>query len=167
MRRQKHTLCTISNTASISNGKSLQAAKRCMIVKTFVDTNVLVYAYDRGAGLKHERALGLLEKLWADGSGVLSTQVLQEFYVNVRRKAQKPISHRQARDLMADYLSWNPVINDGATMLEAIDVEERYKLSFWDAMIVVAAQKSGAFMLLSEDFNDGQKFGPVQVQNPF
>jgi predicted nucleic acid-binding protein len=56
---------------------------------------------------------------------------------------------------------------NGATMLEAIDVEEQYKLSFWDAMIVVAAQKSGASILLSEDFNDGQKFGPVQVQNPF
>jgi predicted nucleic acid-binding protein len=54
-----------------------------------------------------------------------------------------PISHRQARDLIADYLSWNPVINDGATMLEAIDVEERYKLSFWDAMIVVAANPTG------------------------
>ena len=114
-----------------------------MIVKTFVDTNVLVYAYDRGAGSKHARALSVVEKLWVEGTGVLSTQVLQEFYVNVRRKAQKPISHNQARALISDYLCWNPVVNDGATLLEAIDVERRYKLSFWDAMIVVAAQKSG------------------------
>jgi len=138
-----------------------------MTVKTFVDTNVLVYAYDRGAGLKHEQALSLIEGLWMEGNGAISTQVLQEFYVNVRRKTKNPISHNQARALITDYMSWNPVINDGATMLDAIDVEQRFKLSFWDAMIVVAAQKSGASVLLSEDFNNGQKFGPVQVRNPF
>jgi predicted nucleic acid-binding protein len=138
-----------------------------MTVKAFVDTNVLVYAYDRGAGQRHDRALNLLESLWMEGGGVLSTQVLQEFYVNVRRKAKKPITHDQARALIADYLSWDPVINDGAILLEAIDVERKYKLSFWDAMIVVAAQKSGATVLYSEDFNDGQAFGQVRVQNPF
>jgi len=122
-------------------------------VKAFVDTNVLVYAYDRGAGSKHERALSLVENLWKEGSGVLSTQVLQEFYVNVRRKAKKPISHDQARALIADYLTWDPIVNDGATLLEALDVEQRYKLSFWDSLIVVAAQKSGASILFSEDFN--------------
>ena len=136
-------------------------------MKAFVDTNVLVYAYDQGAGSKHERALSLVEKLWMEGSGALSTQVLQEFYVNVRRKARKPISNKQARSLIADYMSWDPVINDGASMLEAIDLEQKYKLSFWDSLIVVAAQRSGASVLFSEDLNDGQKFGPVQVQNPF
>ena len=148
-------------------GKNPQAGKNCTTVKAFVDTNILVYAYDRGAGLKHDRALSLVEKLWVEGSGSLSTQVLQEFYVNVRRKAQKPISHDQAKALITDYLSWDPVVNDGATLLEAIDVERRYKLSFWDSLIVVAALKSGATVLFSEDFNDGQKFGPLQVQNPF
>ena len=73
-------------------------------MKAFVDTNVLVYAYDRGAGAKHERALSLVENLWKEGNGVLSAQVLQEFYVNVRRKAQKPISHDQVRALITDYL---------------------------------------------------------------
>jgi predicted nucleic acid-binding protein len=136
-------------------------------VKVFVDTNVLVYAYDRGAGSKHEIALSHVEKLWLKGNGVISTQVLQELYVNVRRKAQKPISIDQARALISDYLAWDPVVNDGASLLEAIDAERRYKLSFWDSLIVVAAQKSGASVLLTEDFNDGQKFGPVQVQNPF
>jgi len=136
-------------------------------VKTFVDTNVLVYAHDRGAGPKRERALTLLETLWNRGQGALSTQVLQEFYVNVRRKAVKPVSVKQARDLVTNYLAWNPVVNDGATMLEAIDLEQRYKLSFWDSMIVVAAMKSGAVTLCSEDFSHGQKFGTVQVVNPF
>jgi len=136
-------------------------------VKIFVDTNVLVYAYDRGAGSKHEIALSHVQKLWLEGNGALSTQVLQELYVNVRRKAQKPISIDQARALISDYLAWNPVVNDGASLLEAMDAERRYKLSFWDSLIVVAAQKSGASVLLTEDFNDGQNFGPVQVQNPF
>ena len=138
-----------------------------MIVKAFVDTNVLVYAYDRGAGPKHERALSLVEELWKEGNGILSTQVLQEFYVNVRRKAKKPVSIEQARALIADYLSWDPIVNDGATLLEAIDVEQRYQLSFWDSLIVAAAQKGGASVLFSEDFNHGQKFGSVVVQNPF
>lgn len=138
-----------------------------MTVKAFVDTNILVYAYDRGAGTKHELAMGLVEKLWQEGTGALSTQVLQEFYVNIRRKASKPVSIEQARSLIADYLSWNPIVNDGATMLEAIDVEHRYQLSFWDSLIVVAAQKSGADVIFSEDFNHGQKFGTVVVKNPF
>ena len=139
----------------------------CTTVKAFVDTNVLVYAYDRGAGPKHERALSLVEELWKEGNGVLSTQVLQEFYVNVRRKAKKPVSIEQARALIADYLSWDPIVNDGAMMLEAIDVEQRYQLSFWDSLILVAAQKGGASVLFSEDFNQGQKFGSVVIQNPF
>ena len=138
-----------------------------MTVKAFVDTNVLVYAYDRGAGAKHERALELVEALWEDGNGAISTQVLQEFYVNVRRKAQQPISPEEARSLIADYLTWEPTVNDGATVLEAIDAEGRYQLSFWDALIVVAAQKSSASIIYSEDFNHGQQFGSVQVQNPF
>ena len=134
---------------------------------TFVDTNILVYAYDRGAGDKHEHAQSAIEQLWEEGSGVLSTQVLQEFYVNVRRKARQPISISFARSLIADYMAWDPIVNDGTSILEAMDAERRYKISFWDALIVVAAQKSGADVLLSEGFNHGQKFGSVRVINPF
>ena len=136
-------------------------------MKAFVDTNVLVYAYDRGAGSRHERAARLVEALWQEGTGILSTQVLQEFYVNVRRKASRPISHEEARSLIADYLAWEPVVNDGALVLDAIDAETRYQLSFWDALIVVAAQKAGADVIYSEDMSDGQRFGSVQVRNPF
>ena len=138
-----------------------------MIVTAFVDTNILVYAYDRGAGERHEKALSLIEQLWQEGNGILSTQVLQEFYVNVRRKAQRPVTAGQARALIADYLAWDPIVNDGAAMLEAIDLEKRYQLSFWDSLIVVAAQKSSASVIYSEDFNHGQKFGLVEVLNPF
>ena len=136
-------------------------------MKTFVDTNILVYAYDRGAGDKHAQAQAVIEQLWEEGSGVLSTQVLQEFYVNVRRIARQPISISSARSLIADYMAWDPVVNNGTSILEAMDAERRYKISFWDALIVVAAQKSKTDVLLSEDFSHGQKFGSVRVLNPF
>lgn len=136
-------------------------------MKTFVDTNVLVYAYDRASGWKHGRARDLVEKLWNEGSGILSTQVLQELYVNVRRKARPPVPQEEARTLVADYLAWDPVVNDGAAVLEAVDVGHRHQLSFWDALIVVAARKGGASVIYSEDLNHGQMFGSVQVLNPF
>ena len=138
-----------------------------MIVKAFVDTNVLVYAYDRAAGAKRDLAQTLLETLWNEGRGVLSTQVLQEFYVNVRRKARPPVSRDDARALVSDYLAWEPIANDGAAVLDAIDVGHRFRISFWDALVVVAAWKADASVLYSEDFNHGQRFGSVQVLNPF
>ncbi len=136
-------------------------------MKTFVDTNILVYAYDRGAGDKHAQARRTVRQLWEEGNGVLSTQVLQEFYVNVRRKAQRPLSIRSARSLVADYMAWDPVVNDGTSILEAMDAERRYKISFWDALIIIAAQRSEAGVILSEDFSHGQKYGSVRVLNPF
>ena len=136
-------------------------------MKAFVDTNVLVYAYDRAAGVKRDLARDLLESLWNEGRRVLSTQVLQEFYVNIRRKTRPPVSQEVARALVADYLVWDPIVNDGATVLEAIDVGHRYQLSLWDALIVAAARKGDASVLYSEDLNHGQTFGPVQVLNPF
>ncbi len=136
-------------------------------MKTFVDTNILVYAYDRGAGDKHVEARRAIGRLWEEGTGVLSTQVLQEFYVNVRRKSQRPISITSARSLVADYMAWDPVVNDGTSILEAMDAERRHKISFWDALIVVAAQKCEADVILSEGFSHGQKYGSVRVVNPF
>lgn len=136
-------------------------------MKAFVDTNVLVYAYDRAAESKHDRARDLVQELWNTGRGILSTQVLQEFYVNVRRKTRPPVSQEEARTLIADYLAWDPVVNDGAAVLEAIDVGRRHQLSFWDALIVVAAMRGGASLIYSEDFGHGRKLGSVQVLNPF
>ena len=138
-----------------------------MIVKAFVDTNVLVYAYDRAAGVKRDLARNLLETLWNEGRGVLSTQVLQEFYVNVRRKARPPVSQDEARALVSDYLAWGPIANDGAAVLEAIDVGHRFRISFWDALVVVAARKADASLLYSEDLNHGQIYGSIRVHNPF
>ena len=131
----------------------------------FVDTNVLVYAHDTSAGAKHALARDLVERLWRERSGVLSTQVLQELYVSLR-KARNPLPAAQAREVVADYLRWEVVVNTGESVLEAVDLELRHRLSFWDALIVHAATASGAAVLYSEDLSDGRLYGPVRVVNP-
>lgn len=134
--------------------------------KYFVDTNILLYAHDRSAGLRHERARQLVEQLWASGQGVLSTQVLQELCINLRRKIARPIPVEEIRRIIQDYLSWEIVINDSASVLQALEIELRYQTSFWDALILQAAESSGAAILYSEDLATGQKYGAVQVVNP-
>jgi len=135
--------------------------------RSFIDTNVLVYAHDTGYGLKHEQARTLVERMWAERSGVLSTQVLQELYVNVRRKARRPIGRAQALRLVEDYISWEVVVNDERSIVEAIDIEERYGISFWDALIVQAADVAGVTRLYTEDLNHGQTYRGVEAYNPF
>lgn len=132
----------------------------------FVDTNILVYAHDASAGVRHERARALVERLWRDRTGVISTQVLQELAVNLRRKSARPLDARSTRELVADYLAWEVVTNDAAAVLAALDLEDRFRISFWDALIIQAAQSSGAAVLYSEDLSDGQTYGPVRVVNP-
>lgn len=135
--------------------------------RAFVDTNILIYAHDTSAGAKHEVASDLVERLWEERFGVLSTQVLQELYVNVRRKVRHPLSIAEAKQLLSDYLRWEVVVNAGDAILEALELEARFKLSFWDALIVQAAQHAGAQTLYSEGFTDGQVFGALRVVNPF
>lgn len=134
--------------------------------KCFVDTNILVYAHDRSAGLKHERALRIVERLWATAEGVLSTQVLQEFCFNVRRRLARPVPVEEVRRILEDYMSWEIVVNDAASIVHALDIEARYKISFWDALVLQAAESSGAVILYSEDFATGQHYGGFQVVNP-
>ena len=132
----------------------------------FVDTNILMYAHDASAGSKHERAKALVEELWRDRTGVVSTQVLQELSVNLRKKVRRPLDGKATRDIVADYLTWQVIVNSGESILEAIDLESRYQISFWDALVVQAAQASGAETLYSEDLSDGQTYGSVRVVNP-
>ena len=135
--------------------------------RTFVDTNILLYAHDRDAGAKHQRARTVLQGLWETRTGVLSTQVLEEFYVNVTRKIPTPLPRHEARDLIRQYGVWDVILLDGAMILEASEIDERMKISFWDALILVAAKKGRTSALLSEDFRHGQSFGDVVVRNPF
>ena len=133
----------------------------------FVDTNLLVYAHDTSSGPKHERARSLVERLWRDRSGAVSTQVLQELYVSLRRKAGRPLSSDEARALVADYMSWEVVVNTGESIIEAIALEQRYGITFWDALVVNSARACGAEVLYSEDLNDGQVYDSVRVVSPF
>jgi predicted nucleic acid-binding protein len=134
--------------------------------KCFVDTNILVYAHDFTTGAKHQRAQALIETLWNSEAGVLSTQVLQELCVSLRRKAARPLSVEETRRLVEDYSRWEVVVNTAESILEALTIEVRYKISFWDALIVQAAGSAGAAVLYSEDLAEGQSYGAVRVVNP-
>jgi predicted nucleic acid-binding protein len=136
-------------------------------VPSFVDTNILVYAEDRGAKAKHEAARDLIVELWDQRSGVLSVQVLQEFYVNVTRKLKKPLTSAKALQIVEEYLTWTVVENTGRLLTSAIDLQLKAQLSFWDAMVVQAAIDAGCDKLYSEDMNAGQRFGPLVIVNPF
>jgi len=134
--------------------------------RQFVDTNILVYAHDRSAGVKHKRAQELIERLWESGEGVLSTQVLQEMCINLRRKILRPLPLAEVRQLIRDYATWQVVTNTAESVIRALDVEARYQTSFWDAMILQAAETAGATVLYSEDLATGQRYASVRVVNP-
>jgi predicted nucleic acid-binding protein len=138
-----------------------------MSVKHFIDTNVLIYAHDRDAGHKRERAALLLRGLWGSKAGVLSIQVLQEFFVNVTLKIPQPLSPAAARGLIGAYGVWQIEIPTVTTVLHATEIQGRHQLSFWDAMIVATALSGGAEVLLSEDLSHGQVIEGVRVENPF
>jgi predicted nucleic acid-binding protein len=128
-----------------------------MSVRCFVDTNILMYAHDTAAGLKHERAKTLVQELWNNRSGVVSTQVLQELCVNLQRKLARPLGPQETREIAADYLTWHVVVNDGQSILAALDVQARHPVSFWDALVIQAVQGAGVSTLYSEDLSDGQR----------
>jgi predicted nucleic acid-binding protein len=134
--------------------------------KFFVDTNILLYAHDSGTGIKHERARDLMDRLWSLRQGVLSTQVLQEFAINLRKKISPPLTPRETREWITQYMRWEVVVNTSRSVLNALEIEERYQISFWDALIVQAAESAGAETLYTEDLSDGQSYGSVRVVNP-
>lgn len=134
--------------------------------KTFVDTNVLVYAHNLDAGAKREIARGALDALWRERSGVLSTQVLREFYVNVTRKIPAPLSKNSARLIVEAYAIWCRETT-AAEISSAFRIEDEARIGFWDALIVSSAIKAGAHRILSEDLNAGQRIAGVAIENPF
>jgi predicted nucleic acid-binding protein len=134
--------------------------------KTFIDTNVLIYAHDKDAGAKNEVANAHLRDLWSERTGVLSVQVLQEFYVNVTRKIAAPISKDLARSVVNSYAIWCAETTP-TEISTAFQIEDEAGFGFWDALIVSSAVKSGATRILSEDFNPGQKIAGIVVENPF
>jgi len=133
----------------------------------FVDTNILIYAYDRLAGDKHHAAKTLLKELWETRTGCVSIQVLQEFYVNITQKVARPLSPETAAQLISDLSVWTVHRPGVDNVLEAIRLQTRYQLSFWDAMILASAQALNCQLLWSEDLNTGQIYDKVTVSNPF
>jgi predicted nucleic acid-binding protein len=136
-------------------------------VPSFVDTNVLIYAEDRDAKAKHRIARDIVVDLWESREGVVSVQVLQEFYVNATRKLKRPLAPTKAKEIVEEYSTWTVIDNTGPMLVDAIDLHRKAQLSFWDALIVQAAIRGGCDRLYSEDLNAGQRYGSVVVVNPF
>jgi predicted nucleic acid-binding protein len=134
--------------------------------KTFIDTNVLIYAHDIDANAKHKIAKEVLQELWSERTGVLSAQVLQEFYVNVTRKIPSPLSKDLARLVVSSYAIWC-LETTPTEILAAFRIEDESRIGFWDALIVSSAAKLGATRILSEDLNAGQRIAGILVVNPF
>ena len=133
----------------------------------FVDTNVLLYAHDRAAGRKREVASELLERLWGTRTGALSTQVMQEFYVNATRKLPKPLSAPRARSVVDRYATWYVHRIEPSDIIAASELEKRHRQSFWDALVIVSASAIGATTLVTEDFQHGRRIAGIEIVDPF
>jgi predicted nucleic acid-binding protein len=131
----------------------------------FLDTNILLYAYDLDAGIKRERALEIVEQGWKQlGQTAVSVQVLQELHVNMERRG---IPRLEIHQLVRDYTVW-PVVENTLSLLQGgIAEQSRWQLSLWDSMILAAARASGASQLITEDFSHGQDYGGIKAINPF
>ena len=134
--------------------------------RTFVDTNVLIYAHDLDAGVKHQIAKAALLELWSRRTGGLSVQVLQEFYVNVTKKIPSPLSKNAARLVVGGYAGWC-METTAAEISAAFRLEDESQITFWAALIVSCAAKSGATKLVSEDLSAGQRISGILIENPF
>lgn len=132
----------------------------------FVDTNILLYAYDHSEPIKQAKAQALLEDLWQRREGCLSVQVLQEFYVNATRKLSRPLSPDTAWQAVDDCTPWIIHMPTPRDVLVAIDLHQAHQVSFWDAMVLRSARELGCLLVWSEDLNPGQRFETLEVRNP-
>ena len=133
----------------------------------FADTNLLVYARDASDPEKHATARAWMEHLWTSASGRLSVQVLQEYYVTVTRKLRPGLLREEARADVRDLAAWQPVRIDEPIVVTAWTLEDRYGLSFWDSLIVAAAQAAGCGTLLTEDLQHDLVIDGLRVADPF
>jgi predicted nucleic acid-binding protein len=140
---------------------------RAEALREFVDTNVLVYAFDPSAKLKQAAAARLLERLWESGTGCLSVQVLQEFFIIVTRKVGRPLSVDEAADRVREFAAWKVFAPAAADVLAAIALHKQAQISFWDAMIVQAAAELGCETIWTEDLSDKQVLQGVRIHDPF
>ena len=136
-----------------------------MTAPVFVDSNIFLYAVDDADPRKQRVARDWRAELWKSRSGRVSFQVLHEFYVNAVRL--KPGARDEARAEIRDLLAWNPVVLDAAVLERSWKLQDRYRLSFWDSLIVSAAKTASCRFLLTEDLQNGQELDGVEVVNPF
>ena len=133
----------------------------------FVDTNILVYARDESESEKQPQARQWLEFLWKTHQGRISTQVLQEYYQVVTRRLRPGLQRDIAREDIRDLMSWRPIAVDRQVMEQAWAAEDRFQLSWWDALIVGAARQLRCRYLLTEDLQDGQDLNGLTIVDPF
>lgn len=138
-----------------------------MTARTFVDTNILVYAYDSSQPSKQAVSVDRLERLWSEHTGRTSVQVLNELYVTLSRKLPRRMDADEAWDIVQALTTWDPQPVDRSLLLRARELERRYRLSWWDSLIVAAALLQECDTLLSEDLQHGMLFETVTVRNPF
>ena len=138
-----------------------------MTVPVFVDTNVFVYLHDDSEPEKKTRADEWLSLLVCGRSGRVSFQVLQEFYATLTSKRRLNVDAVEARSIVRELAVWKPIAIDLAMLNRAWGLQDRFPLSWWDALIIAAAQTCECKVLLTEDLQDGQEFGAVKVVNPF
>lgn len=131
----------------------------------FVDTNILVYAHDGGAGTKHDQSMSLLARLFENATGALSIQVLAEFYAVATKKLS--MKSAEAEAAISDLGCWTIHRPGHPDVLNAARLHRRYKVGWWDAMILNSAIETGCSIIWSEDLSDGQRYGTVMVRNPF
>jgi len=137
------------------------------LATTFVDTNVLLYAHDDKPDQRCKIAKETLARLWDTRTGVVSTQVLQEFYFNATKTYKLAMTPPEARRVLAQYARWRVIPTDAQMIMAASVLEQEHSVNFWDALIVQAALRASATFLVSEDLQDGRRFGSLTVRNPF
>lgn len=135
--------------------------------KVFVDTNIIIYCFDDADLDKKKTAVQVMESLWECSNGVLSLQVLKEFFVTVTKKLSPSMDFCEARSATIDLLSWNVFLETGDSFEKALEIVEKYKLSFWDANILSAAILSDCHQLFTEDMQHNQIIDGVKIVNPF
>ena len=130
----------------------------------FVDTNILVYAHDRSAGKKHEKAVELLVRLFEEKTKAVSVQVLTEFYAAATKKLA--MTSAEAEQVLIDMAAWVIHRPDHADLIRAAGLQRRHHISWWDALIVNSAIELGCSVLWTEDLSSGQRYGGVMARNP-
>jgi predicted nucleic acid-binding protein len=138
-----------------------------MSAKTFLDTNILVYAHDQAYPNKMAKAQELIFQGLRTGQAAISAQVLSEFFVTITQKAKKPMPIERARREIEMLANLEIAEIDASMVLRAIAIKQRWQLNYWDSLIIAAAERTKCATVYSEDFSDGQRFGAIAIHNPF